>query len=477
MVGTKKTSDRLSYLGEKMESDNVDVFFDWFNKKAENNSFVVNEIPFDHLEEWYFENGTKNFKHSSNRFFSIEGINVSTNFGHKKNWDQPIIVQPEIGILGILTKLENGVRYFLMQAKMEPGNINIVQLSPTLQATRSNFTKVHKGKLPNYFDYFTDRKKAKILIDQLQTEQGGRFLKKRNRNMVIEALGEVEVYDDFIWLTLEQIKKLLCYENIINMDARSVLATIPLIDEEGIFTFNSLLNNRTNRTLELKIGTFTTDIPLSLTDNKKALKRFDEIISWITEMKLKYELHVVRIPLSNVNQWSFSESEIKHEGNKYFSVIAVEVKAGNREVTAWTQPLFKEKNLGLIGFIVTKYNGILHFLIQAKVEPGNFDTIELAPTVSCSNYIEVSSGSSSPPFIGYFTNPDRVLYSTIQSEEGGRFFHFQNRNMIVLIEHGEELNIPENYKWISLGQLMKLMKFGYLNIESRSLISAISITG
>ena len=32
-----------------------------------------------------------------------------------------------------------------MQAKVEPGNINSIQLSPTLQATRSNYTKAHGG--------------------------------------------------------------------------------------------------------------------------------------------------------------------------------------------------------------------------------------------------------------------------------------------------------------------------------------------
>ena len=34
-----------------------------------------------------------------------KGISVETNFGNKNRWEQPIIDQPEIGILGILTKV------------------------------------------------------------------------------------------------------------------------------------------------------------------------------------------------------------------------------------------------------------------------------------------------------------------------------------------------------------------------------------
>jgi len=73
----------------------------------------------------------------------------------------------------------NGILYFLMQAKIEPGNINAVQLSPTLQATKSNYTQVHKGNVPLYLSYFLEeRKDVTILLDQLQSEQGARFLKK-----------------------------------------------------------------------------------------------------------------------------------------------------------------------------------------------------------------------------------------------------------------------------------------------------------
>mgnify|MGYP000674128209 CR=1 FL=1 len=88
-----------------------------------------------------------------------------------------------------------------MQAKIEPGNLNIVQLSPTLQATRSNYTRVHGGKSPNYLEYFNGEKEVYVLVDQLQSEQGARFLHKRNRNIIVEINEdeEISVKDGFIW--------------------------------------------------------------------------------------------------------------------------------------------------------------------------------------------------------------------------------------------------------------------------------------
>ncbi|MEI6048944.1 MAG: NDP-hexose 2,3-dehydratase family protein [Bacteroidota bacterium] len=459
------------------EFQNLDTFYSWVKAKSRNNSFIVEEIPFDALENWYFENGTKNLKHSSGKFFSIEGISITTNFGLVHKWEQPIIIQPEIGILGIITKVFKGTRYFLMQAKMEPGNVNIIQISPTVQATRSNYTKVHKGNLPKYLEYFIDPTKSRIITDQLQTEQGGRFLKKRNRNMVVEVFENVPVDDDFMWLTLGQIKMLLRVDNLINMDSRSVLAIIPMVNEDLIA---SITSRREFFTLYDSIGNsnpFAKEIISSAINSENTFMSFDQVISWITGMKTKYELNVTKIPLRNVVDWCFNDYEIKHESKPFFSVIGVKVQTGNREVQQWTQPLLKEKNFGIIGYIVCSIKGILHFLVQAKVEPGSLDLLDLAPTVSCSNYLQVLKNDSKPPFLEFFETPkpESILFSTIQSEEGGRFFHFQNLNIIIKLGEEEITEIPENYAWLTLAQLMKLSKFGLLNIESRSLISAISL--
>ena len=70
---------------------------------------------------------------------------------------------------------------------------------------------------------------------------------------------------------------------------------------------------------------------------------------------------------------------------------------------------------------------------------------------------------------------DQVLVDTMQSEEGGRFYHEQNRNMMV--EAGEDfpLELPPRYTWMTLRQIYNFLRFNnYLNIQARSLISALN---
>ena len=153
----------------------------WIAERRDAHRFRVRQIPFHEMDKWLFDQETGNIQHESGRFFSIDGIRVNTNWGAVSEWEQPIINQPEIGFLGFITKKFDGVLHFLAQAKMEPGNINLIQISPTLQATRSNFTRVHEGRSPPYLEHFLNRQKSRVLVDVLQSEQGARFLRKRNR--------------------------------------------------------------------------------------------------------------------------------------------------------------------------------------------------------------------------------------------------------------------------------------------------------
>jgi oxidase EvaA len=443
---------------------------DWVNEQNNKVALEINEIAFSKLKMWNFTDGYSRIQHESGKFFSIDGLRVNTNWGEIPSWDQPIINQPEIGYLGFITKDFNGILHFLIQAKIEPGNVNFVQLSPTLQATKSNYTRAHNGNSPSYLEYFINAKSEQILLDQLQSEQGARFLKKRNRNIIIKIDEEIELLDNFVWLTLAQIKQLMMYDNLVNMDTRTVISGISYGSFSGLqidlFTFldNQILTN-----------SFESKILKSALSSEFAVNTFDNIISLITRNKSHYDLNVERIPLYKLNNWLITKKSIEHEDNKYFKIIAVEVTIGNREVVSWTQPMVAPAQEGLCAFVCKEINGMLHFAVQAKLECGNFDIIEFAPTVQCltGNYKDTKKGSL--PFLEYVLNApkERIILDTLQSEEGGRFYKEQNRNMIVFA--GDEISndLPEKYIWMTLNQLLTFIKYNnYINIQARSLIAA-----
>lgn len=450
-----------SALAEESPLHSTESISNWLKQKRTDIVFHIYQTPLTKLKQWTIDNKSGNIYHQSGKFFSIEGVSIQTNYGFKSTWNQPIINQPEIGFLGVLTKEINGILHFLMQAKIEPGNINIVQLSPTLQATKSNYTRIHKGKSPQYLEYFNGEKKVEVLIDQLQSEQGARFLRKRNRNIIIEIdkNENIEVFEDFIWVTLGQIKKLMSYDNIVNMDTRTVISSISY----GIIDADIIQSKINSNYIKLY--------------HKDSLLSINQIISWITNLKFKYELNIKNTDINDLTNWHFDGNTIYHEEKKYFSVIGIQVQIENREVISWEQPMIKPAQQGIIGFIIKKINGVYHFLVQAKVEIGNFDILELAPTVQCltGNY-RSGYNEYSVPFINDIlqAKDKNIWYKSFQSEEGGRFFKEENLNIIVEVGDNFSEEIPENYCWMTLNQLNTFMKFNnYLNIAARSLISLI----
>lgn len=465
--------DSSSFFASSLTKENkfqdYKSFKQWLADHCRPNEFKVEQVPLDEMDMWALDAHGDRISHSSGRFFHIEGLHVKTNFGGDLEWDQPIINQPEIGFLGFITRVFNGTRYFLMQAKMEPGNINTLQISPSLQATKSNFTQVHKGKRPTFLEYFNGEKPAKVLVDHLQTEQGARFLRKRNRNIVIEIEEELELPDEFCWLTLGEMKALLKEDNILNMDTRSVLSTIPLIEDSVIkslepfdlFDLRSTLSQNGKRFLKSFI-------------TKDSINTTDGLLSWYTSQMMKWDLEVTKKPLTQLDGWKVNKWVVEGD-DRFFSVIGVNVRAGTREQTHWMQPLLKDIHIGLLAFVCQEKEGVLHFLVQAKVEAGSFDLIELAPTVSCSNYEYVKTKTNRPFFFdSIFDSTNMVLFDSLQSEEGGRFYKVQNRNMIVEIPEMEKFNIPFNYAWMTLAQMKEFMRYGKFSIEARSIISGIS---
>mgnify|MGYP003967220879 FL=1 len=461
MNKNNKTSYFLdSALTEKNSFFSTSKVIEWL--RIRNNAIKVNvtKISFEGLDHWFLDEKKGVLKHKSGQFFTIEGINVKTNWGKVSEWEQPIINQPEIGYLGIITKEINGVLYFLLQAKVEPGNVNNVQLSPTLQATKSNYTQVHKGVKPRYLEYFQNAKKEEIILDQLQSEQGARFLRKRNRNIIIKIEEDIEVHEDYIWLTLGQIKKLIQKDNLVNMDTRTVISGIPF----------EILGD-----LETSLGDYEFGMLQSANANSNAKYSFDEIIKWITVLKCTYEVSIKPVSIFNISNWQVTPDDIRHEENKFFKIIAAQVEISNREVKNWSQPLVEPLQHGIVAFIVKNINGIYHFLVQAKLECGNFDIIEMAPTVQCITGSYSNSGDI--PYLNYVLNTplSQIRFDSLQSEEGGRFFREQNRSMIIEATEDFSIEVPENFKWLTLYQLNYFLKFNnYLNIQARSLISAIN---
>ena len=69
-----------------------------------------------------------------------------------------------------------------------------------------------------------------------------------------------------------------------------------------------------------------------------------------------------------------------------------------------------------------------------------------------------------------------ILKDSIFSEEGGRFYHEQNRNVILMVDYIEPEKLPQGYFWLSFSSLNSLIQINNcLNIQLRNLLSIIDV--
>lgn len=438
----------------------ISTFHEWWSTRLENAHVSVRRLPFPKLDSWAFDPGTGNLQHASGRFFSVEGLQVR---GGSEPWTQPVINQPEIGILGLLVKEFNGVLHCLMQAKMEPGNVNTLQLSPTVQATRSNYTQVHKGTGTRYLEYFALPRHGEVLVDVLQSEQGAWFWRKRNRNIVVLVTGDVPVHEDYHWLSLDQIRSLTRIDNLVNMDARTVLSCMPFLLPNEAGTVGS---DEFHRALVRSYQHQDDD------SESRALHTTGDILSWFIEAKSMCDWSAHLVPLASVTGWKCDDDEITD--GRHFRIIGVEVESGTREVRQWSQPLLQPLEHGRAVFLARPINGVLHLLVQARPEPGLLDQVEMAPTIHLLPGADESEALV--PTIRHALESDSatVHYDHVLSEEGGRFHQALTRYQIIEVGEDVPLDVPPTHRWMTVRQLLDLLRHGhYLNIEARSLIACL----
>lgn len=439
-------------------TENILSWIDEMNSKIK---VKVTETRFHKDDYWYFDEREGIIKNRDDTFFSIRGLQYYKD--NKIIAEQPIIYQPEIGFLGIICKDFDGIMYFLMQAKVEPGNVNCVQISPTIQATKSNFMQVHGGRKPDFLSYFEKSGDYTVIFDQIQSEQGTRFYKKRNRNIMIRVDDELDIPPTFYWMTLGQIKELMKIDNLVNMDTRTVLSCIP-------FSTYHYSND------ELKL--ISKSIPKESLMNSIFFANIQDglgsVYNYLNNGRMFFRKKRKLVSLKELKLWVIDPYGVHCQSRANFSVNYYDIEISGREVQHWQQPLLKANGNGTFGLLISKHEGIIKFLVSVRPEIGAFDTFEIGPTI----FWEVIKSSSMDKINRLFEDrlerQQGILFDSFFSEEGGRFYQEQNRNVIMQIEYLEPTELPQGYFWMSYSSLNCLVQINNcLNIQLRNLLSII----
>ena len=193
-----------------------------------------------------------------------------------------------------------------------------------------------------------------------------------------------------------------------------------------------------------------------------------ELRGWIRQCALDSSCRTKKIPFAKSLEWNYDNKTITHKSNRFFKVIGVEWKDNKK---THQQLLMDQWEIGTLGFILHKGKDGNKILIQAKVEPGNVGIAQIAPTCQAtrSNLDQVHGGDL-PLFALFFSDKSKNTLSTsLQSEQGSRFFNKRNNNIIVI--ENKKLTTPPNFKWVKVRLLCQALTQNYLvNTDSRSVL-------
>jgi len=404
----------------------------------------VEWMPLARSTEWRLAGGR--IAHRSNGFFAVVGLRWTSPAGDPVR--QPFLEQQEVGTLGFLVRERDGRQQLLAHAKVEPGNVGLVQLAPTCQATDSNARRLHGGERPPFIECFPPSS-PHLIYDVAQSEQGSRFLRKRNRNALALAPADAPVPHTHRWLDTEAVLGLLWRDYVVNTDARSVLVCSPWERLVGRAPFSK---EQRGFGPELLASLHATSRPVSLASVKARVHR----------LRADAALPDV-VGLDELAGWPLTDEGVAPTAGASLRVRHIGVAVNGREVPAWDQPIVDSASEGAVTLVCARIDGVLHFLFRALAEPGLFDRAELTPTVVLEPGHD-SGEKPKGPFDGI------VVAQCRQSEEGGRFY--RDTNVYRIVDAGVAGEAPPDHFWLTLGDVRLLPdEPGWLTNGARSALS------
>lgn len=448
-------NNRLNISCSHPEAANA---IDWLSRYRESIECTVERIPFAESEQWAFDADRAVLKHKSGRFFSVRGYRYSQPGGAETF--QPLIYQPETGTQGFVIRRHGWQIELLTQARTEPGNVGLVQIGPTIQATYSNYTAAHNGRRQPFLTLFhhPERFGFRPVLDTVQPELGTRFLKKWNRNIVVECPDSWGYsHPMFHWVPLDAFAELMQFDHIVNNDARLVFGLLTLdqameqVALRGRSQGDAVLNS-----IECQAGTSFNSVA--------------DAESWLNGIRRHTQSVVEECPLQTLPEWQIASDEIRHEARHYFSVIQTRVHAADREVCDWDQPLLATGHTADVTLVCREDNGVLNLLFHATDQIGNANGAELQPTCC----FDKGDGESAAEALQPLLVDDAIVrrFSCEGSDEGGRFYQCLSRFDVRWIASTVNVELPPEYCWLTLGQVRSLLSgTDYVSDEARSVLS------
>lgn len=368
-------------------------------------NYELSQIKIEDQQAWKIQDGA--LSHSSKGFFQVLGL---------KNKQVPseeklMLYQPQSALTGLVIRYFEGGIFVLLQARVEPGNTGVIQYGPTIQSTPANYLKLHGGKATAYVHLFTQySSECQLLTHSMQHDLGSKYFQKSKTHHYLLAKDWIETEENMIWASMNAIFGMMEEDNLLNADLRSLLS---VMDWEMYFNpsgFSSL----SQPTSPIQITPPNQDFQL--------------------------------VPLNDLTQWEITSDGIIPVDHQPTSVHLYHFSCTNREVSAWSQPLFEVNSNGIIQLFFKKVQNEIEFLVTVGREVGISTPFAFYPS-----RMSLPEENNAP----LSSTQGLVMRELLQCDEGGRFYQNDNSYQLILVDDREA---EKNQLWISASHLKYLLQ-------------------
>jgi oxidase EvaA len=284
------------------------------------------------------------------------------------------------------------------------------------------------------------------LYDAEQSEQGTRFFRKRNRNVLTAASVQSSIPVTHRWMDAGTVFDLMGRDFLVNTDARSVLVCAPWQELVNRVPFSRYHDGFGSALL---VSMQSASHHCSLAQVKEQVERLRSIT----------ELPAI-VGLDTLPRWHWSPEGLT-AADSPLRVRHIRVAATGREVPVWDQPIIDSVSEGMVLLVCARIDGILHFLLRMRAEAGLRNRVELTAT----EVIEPGR-----PLDEVRRWPGAIVAQCRQSEEGGRFY--RDTNTYRIIDIGTAGETDPDCCWLTIGDIRQLLdEPGWLTNEARSALS------
>ncbi|WP_323785500.1 NDP-hexose 2,3-dehydratase family protein [Thalassovita sp.] len=407
--------------------------------EVERSGFSIRSVGFSEADDWIMNSGA--LAHRSGGFFNIVGVREPC------HPDRVFLHQPQAAITGMITAVKDGSRYFLLQARAEPGNPNAVQFSPTVQATAANYMGLHGGAPTPYIDAFLRYDAdATVLADTSQLDLGERYLFKTKRAIILEMPTLDPPAPSFVWVKNSVLVQAAHRGLFLNPDLRTLLALSP-------WSRDDISKELTPVDCEVR-KSLSTPLRPEVLGRTFARTPADA-------KTLKF------VPLEQLDGWHFDQNTFYENSSRQgIGVEMFETRAVNREVKSWSQPLIKAAGEGQAILVFRKTSSGLEFFASFAKETGLASPSALGPSL-----VQYPGSSACAPK-SLSESSYKVVFEALESDEGGRFYRNIWRYRIAEYANDAKDLSEEQGVWLRLSELKRLLETSNIcTIQLRAILS------